>query len=121
LPQDPLGLIYRDLHSGFIADVPRGSVVAGRTLVAERGALAVVPFDGISRDPETDYFSGGLTEELTARLSTLSEIELVSRWATKQLKERKHDVRDIGSELGARYITPFARGAKRSRPAPMIR
>ena len=75
-----------------------------RASTTERGALAVVPFDNISPDPETDYFGDGLTEELTARLSTLSEIELVSRWATKQLKERKHDVRDIGNELGARYI-----------------
>ena len=71
---------------------------------AERGALAVVPFDNISPDPETDYFSDGLTEELTARLSMVSEIELVSRWETKKLKERKHDVGAIGTELGARYI-----------------
>jgi TolB-like protein/Flp pilus assembly protein TadD len=71
---------------------------------SDQGALAVVPFDNISPDPETDYFSDGLTEELTARLSTVNEIELVSRWATKKLKEQKHDVRDIGNELGARYI-----------------
>jgi TolB-like protein/Flp pilus assembly protein TadD len=70
----------------------------------ERGALAVMPFDNISPDQETDYFSDGLTEELIARLSVVSEIELVSRWASKQLKERKHDVRAIGAELGARYI-----------------
>ena len=68
------------------------------------GALAVMPFDNMSSDPETDYFSDGLTEELTTRLSLVSEIELVSRWASKQLKERKHDVRAISSELGARYI-----------------
>jgi adenylate cyclase len=70
----------------------------------ERGALAVMPFDNISPDPETDYFSDGLTEELTTRLSLVSEIELVSRWASKQLKERKHDARAISSELGARYM-----------------
>ncbi len=70
----------------------------------ERGALAVMPFDNISSDQETDYFSDGLTEELIARLSVVSEIDLVSRWASKQLKERKHDVRAIGAELGARYI-----------------
>ena len=58
----------------------------------------------MSSDPETDYFSDGLTEELTTRLSLVSEIELVSRWASKQLKERKHDVRAISNELGARYI-----------------
>jgi adenylate cyclase len=71
---------------------------------AERGALAVMPFDNISPDQETDYFSDGLTEELIARLSLVSEIELISRWATKQLKERKHDVQAIRNELGARYI-----------------
>jgi adenylate cyclase len=70
----------------------------------ERGALAVLPFDNISPDQETDYFSNGLTEELIARLSVVSEIELVSRWASMQLKDRKHDIRAIGSELGARYI-----------------
>jgi len=87
-----------------VAAQPEEAAPARRGGSAERGALAVIPFDNISPDPETDYFSDGLTEELTARLSTLSEIELVSRWATKQLKEHKHDVRDIGSELGARYI-----------------
>jgi TolB-like protein/Flp pilus assembly protein TadD len=70
----------------------------------EPGALAVMPFDNISPDRETDYFSDGLTEELIARLALVSEIELVSRWSTKQMKERKHDARSIGSELGARYI-----------------
>ncbi len=72
--------------------------------LGEGGAVAVMPFDNMSSDPETDYFSDGLTEELTTRLSLVSEIELVSRWASKQLKERKHDVRAISSELGARYI-----------------
>jgi TolB-like protein/Flp pilus assembly protein TadD len=77
---------------------------APATAAIERGALAVMPFDNISPDQETDYFSDGLTEELIARLSLVSEIDLVSRWASKQLKERKHDVRAIGAELGARYI-----------------
>ncbi|HEY8051193.1 MAG TPA: tetratricopeptide repeat protein [Steroidobacteraceae bacterium] len=70
----------------------------------ERGALAVMPFDNISPDAETDYFSDGLTEELIARLSLVSEIELVSRWASKQFKDRKQDIRALGNELGARYI-----------------
>ena len=71
---------------------------------SEHGALAVLPFDNISPDQETDYFSNGLTEELIARLSIVSEIELISRWASMQLKERKQDIRAIGNELGARYI-----------------
>ena len=82
--------------SGDAAGQPQGP--------GARGAVAVMPFDNISPDPETDYFSDGLTEELTTRLSLVSEIELVSRWASKQLKERKHDVRAISNELGAAYI-----------------
>ena len=81
-----------------------GGRTAGPATAIERGALAVMPFDNISPDKETDYFSDGLTEELFARLALVSEIELVSRWASKQLKERKHDVRAVGSELGARYM-----------------
>jgi TolB-like protein/Flp pilus assembly protein TadD len=86
------------------AEEQRAPAAARPLPVSERGALAVMPFDNISPDQETDYFSDGLTEELIARLSLVSEIELISRWATKQLKERKHDVHAIGSELGARYI-----------------
>ncbi|MFZ1906295.1 MAG: tetratricopeptide repeat protein [Steroidobacteraceae bacterium] len=70
----------------------------------ERDALAVLPFDNISPDQETDYFSNGLTEELIARLSVLSEIDLVSRWTSMQLRDRKDDIRKVGAELGARYI-----------------
>jgi adenylate cyclase len=70
----------------------------------EQGALAVLPFHNISPDDETDYFSDGLTEELIARLSLVSEIELISRWASMQYKGAKLDIRAIGHELGARYI-----------------
>jgi TolB-like protein/Flp pilus assembly protein TadD len=70
----------------------------------ESGALAVLPFDNISPDSETDYFSDGLTEELIARLSLVSEIDLVSRWASMQFKGPKQDIKAIGRELGARYI-----------------
>jgi TolB-like protein/Flp pilus assembly protein TadD len=70
----------------------------------ERGALAVLPFDNISPDSETDYFSDGLTEELIARLSLVSEIDLISRWASMQFKGARQDIKAIGRELGARYI-----------------
>jgi adenylate cyclase len=81
-----------------------GRGTAATVAAIERGALAVMPFDNISPDKETDYFSDGLTEELIARLALVSEIELVARWASKQMKDRKHDVRAVASELGARYI-----------------
>jgi len=86
------------------AEAARGKGPAAADGAMETGALAVLPFDNISADPEADYFSDGLTEELIARLSLVSEIELVSRWASMQYKGRRQDIRAIGNELGARYI-----------------
>ena len=76
---------------------------AGEKAVDPR-ALAVLPFDNISPDQETDYFSDGLTEELIARLSLVNGVELVSRWESMHYKGKVRDVRAIGAELGARYI-----------------
>jgi TolB-like protein/Flp pilus assembly protein TadD len=83
--------------------VPAAAAHAADSL-PERGAVAVLPFDNISPDPETDYFSDGLTEELIARRSLVSEINLISRWASMQHKGRGQDVLAIGNALGARYI-----------------
>ena len=82
----------------------RGAPGIGGDVAAESGAVAVLPFENLSPDPEADYFSDGLTEELIARLSLVREIELVSRWASMQYKGRRQDIRAIGDELGARYI-----------------
>ena len=90
-----------DARSGKAAAPPGGHPAEH---AIEAGALAVLPFDNISPDPETDYFSDGLTEELIARLSLVSEIDLISRWASMQHKGRGQDIRAIGDELGARYI-----------------
>ena len=114
---EALKAILRSLQNlGVSIAPPPGSIAqgdpgrAGKAAAAtgeaagEPGALAVLPFDNISPDPEADYFSDGLTDELIARLSLVSEIELVSRWASMQFKGRRQDIRAIGNELGARYI-----------------
>ncbi len=68
------------------------------------GALAVLPFDNLSPEKETDYFSDGLTEEMITSLSSLSEVEVVSRIVSSQYKGSKKDVKTIARELEARYI-----------------
>jgi adenylate cyclase len=90
-------------------DARPGAAMAGHAAhpvesLPEGGAVAVLPFDNISPDPETDYFSDGLTDELIARLSLVSEINLISRWASMQHKGRGQDIHAIGNALGARYI-----------------
>jgi len=67
-------------------------------------AIAVLPFENISSDKENEYFSDGLTEELTIHLSRLKNMEVVSRTTCMQYKGTKKDIKTIGRELGARYI-----------------
>jgi TolB-like protein/Flp pilus assembly protein TadD len=81
-----------------------GDVTFDADALKSSGALAVLPFDNLSPDPNADYFSDGLTEELIARLSLVSEIELVSRWASMQFKGTRKDLKAVAAELGAHYI-----------------
>jgi TolB-like protein/Tfp pilus assembly protein PilF len=102
------GTVAVDASAAGHAEVRRGASPAPGAATSdtrpERGAVAVLPFDNISPDAETDYFSDGLTEELIARLSLVSEINLISRWASMQFKGRAQDPTAIGNALGARYI-----------------
>jgi TolB-like protein/Flp pilus assembly protein TadD len=66
--------------------------------------IAILPFENLSPDKETDYFSDGLTEELIASLSNIKEIEVISRRASTKYKGTDKDDRTIGRELGARYL-----------------
>jgi TolB-like protein/Tfp pilus assembly protein PilF len=117
-PRDQLQAIVRSLQKLGVAVAPPKPVspaedgpAAGRAGLAAPvdapagpSVLAVLPFENLSPDAETDYFSDGLTDELIARLSLVSEIELVSRWASMQYKGQRQDIRVIGNDLGARYI-----------------
>ena len=67
-------------------------------------SIAVLPFDNISADDESDYFSNGLTEELIVNLSQLKNVRVLSRTTSMQYKDTKKDIKTIGKELGVRYI-----------------
>ncbi len=76
-----------------------------RSVQAEKTkAIAVLPFDNISPEKESDYFSDGLTEELVANLSRLKNMRVVSRTTSMQYKGTKKDIKTIGRELGVRYV-----------------
>ncbi len=70
----------------------------------KKKAIAVLPFDNISPDKESDYFSDGLTEEIIANLARLKDMRVISRTTSMQYKKTNKDVKTIGRELGARYI-----------------
>ena len=67
-------------------------------------AIAVLPFNNISAEKESDYFSDGLAEELIMNLSRLKDMRVVSRTTSMQYKGVQKGIKAIGKELGVRYI-----------------
>ena len=71
---------------------------------APDNCVAVLPFINMSSDPEQEYFSDGLTEELISNLTKLKEIRVISRTTSMKYKGTKKDIKTIGMETGASYI-----------------
>ncbi|MBI3286573.1 MAG: tetratricopeptide repeat protein [Chloroflexi bacterium] len=63
-------------------------------------AIAVLPFQNISPDPENEYFSDGMTEEIITRLSKIRELKVASRSTVFRYKGKGIDPRELGQELG---------------------
>jgi len=67
-------------------------------------SVIVLPFINMSNDPEQEYFSDGLTEELISGLSRLKGMRVISRTTSMQYKGTKKDSKTIGTENGVSYI-----------------
>jgi serine/threonine protein kinase/tetratricopeptide (TPR) repeat protein len=90
--------------------------MAPTSLVPDRArrdtSIAVLPFTNLSADPENEYFSDGLTEELITDLSGVKALRVISRTSSLQLKGTTKGMREIGRTLGVRYaLTGSARKA----------
>jgi len=95
---------------GTVSAVARqAQAVAPETIAAplslpDRPSIAVLPFTNLNGDPKEDYFSDGITEDITTELSRFSELFVIARNSSFQYKGKAVDVRQVGRELGVRYI-----------------
>ena len=65
----------------------------------DKHRLAVLPFANISADPEDEYFSDGMTEELISKLSRLRDLKVIARTSVMQYRATGKSVAEIGREL----------------------
>ena len=67
-------------------------------------SIAVLPFNNMSGDPEQEYFSDGITEDIITSLSRIRQFFVIARNTTFTFKGRAVDVQSIAQELGVRYV-----------------
>jgi TolB-like protein/class 3 adenylate cyclase/Tfp pilus assembly protein PilF len=84
--------------------IPNASSLEGKGEKLKQQSMLVLPFVNMSNDPEQEFFSDGLTEELIAALSKLQNIRIISRTTSMKYKETTKDLKTIGLETGADFI-----------------
>jgi adenylate cyclase len=70
----------------------------------DKPSLIVLPFVNMSKDPDQEYFSDGLTETLTGALSKISSLFVIARNSAFTYKGKAVKVQDVSKEMGVRYV-----------------
>ncbi|MGC1642138.1 MAG: winged helix-turn-helix domain-containing protein, partial [Pseudolabrys sp.] len=93
---------------------PTGSTQVPRLVVApaiapalalpDKPSIAVLPFENMSGDPEQEYFADGLTEDIITGLSRQKWFFVIARNSSFAFKGEAADIREVGRELGVRYV-----------------
>ena len=111
--------VYDDLGEQKLHNIPEpvhafrvrpsvAAVVAPRAVevrpLNERPSIAVLPFSNMSGDPDQEYFSDGITEDIITELSRFHEFSVIARNSSFHYKGRSPKVDDVGRELGVKYV-----------------
>jgi adenylate cyclase len=70
----------------------------------DRPSIAVLPFQNMSGDPEQEYFADGMTEDVITELSRFRSLFVIARNSSFSYKDKSPDIRQVGRELGVRYV-----------------
>jgi TolB-like protein len=78
--------------------------VSGMPPLPDKPSLAVMPFQNMSGDPEQEYFADGMVEEIITALSRIRWLFVIARNSSFTYKGQAIDVKQVGRELGVRYV-----------------
>lgn len=93
-------------RSGSVKAVPASAsdAPASAPLIPDTPSLAALPFLNLSGDAEQDYFADGMVEDIIAALSRIGWLFVIARNSSFTYKGRTVDVKQVGRELGVRYV-----------------
>jgi adenylate cyclase len=98
-----VGAVRQEPNAGP-APADRSETPKPALTLPEKPSIAVLPFTNMSGDPEQDYFADGITNDIITALSRFSELFVIARNSSFQYKGKAVDMRQVGRELGVRYL-----------------
>jgi TolB-like protein/class 3 adenylate cyclase len=113
-----LDLAFEDMGEQALKNIARpvrvyrvvGAAAAAATRTSpglalpDKPSIAVLPFANLSGDPEQEYFADGMVEEIITALSQIRWLFVIARNSSFTYKGRAVDVKEVGRELGVRYV-----------------
>ena len=111
-----LPLAFDDLGDQQVKNIPQAirvyrvqaETLAAKPIAAlplpDKPSIAVLPFANMSGDPEQEYFADGMVEEIITALSRIRWLFVIARNSSFTYKGRAIDVKQVGRELGVRYL-----------------
>jgi len=95
----------RPVHVFKISPTSKAAqTVPAHTKGPDRPSIAILPFSNLSGDPEQQFFSDGITEDIITELSRFHTLFVIARNSSFQNRDKPTDMRRVGQELGAQYI-----------------
>src|ERR1700722_1865530 len=83
---------------------PAMSTQAEPLALPDKPSIAVLPFQNMSGDPEQEYFADGMVDDITTALSRFKALFVIARNSSFTYKGRAIDIKQVGRELGVRYV-----------------
>jgi TolB-like protein/Flp pilus assembly protein TadD len=83
---------------------PQSLIPSATLSLPDKPSIIVLPFINLSNDPNQEYFSDGITEDITNSLSRLSSLFVISRTSAFTYKGKPTKVQEISKEMGVRYV-----------------
>jgi TolB-like protein/Tfp pilus assembly protein PilF len=93
-----------DIERADVSALPLGEVRESFTPASDRPAIAVLPFTNMSGDPEQEYFSDGISEDIITALSKLRWFFVIARNSSFVYKAKAVHLKQVAEELGVNYV-----------------
>ncbi|MBV8763774.1 MAG: adenylate/guanylate cyclase domain-containing protein [Hyphomicrobiales bacterium] len=95
--------VYR-IDTRAVPEMAQSKPESAMLALPDRPSIAVLPFQNMSGDPEQEYFADGMAEDIITGLSRIKWLFVIARNSSFVYKSKSIDVKDVGRELGVRYI-----------------